>query len=56
MSNNDMSDEYYYRLRDEFAMAAIAGIMANKEGYAPQPAAKIAYKVADAMIEARRVK
>lgn len=40
------------RLRDEFAMAAVTGLMASGNA-TPDDIAKSAYKVADAMMKAR---
>ena len=49
----------YYKLRAEFAKAAITGILAGKWGqmpqYKPEEAfADFAYRVADAMLERRK--
>lgn len=41
-------------LRDWFAGQAIAGLMANDEDYADATAAVVAYKIADAMLAARK--
>jgi len=53
------SNEELLRLRDEFAMAAIAGILSGKWGqmpqYKPEEAfADFAYRVADEMIKRRK--
>jgi len=52
-------NEELLRLRDEFAMAAIAGILSGKWGqmpqYKPEEAfADFAYRVADEMIKRRK--
>ena len=54
-----ISNEELLRLRDEFAMAAIAGILSGKWGqmpqYKPEEAfADFAYRVADEMIKRRK--
>lgn len=41
-----------YRLRDQFAMAALTGILSRGDHYADH-GAKIAYRAADAMLKAR---
>jgi hypothetical protein len=51
-------EDFEVALRDQFAMAAITGILAGKWGqmpqYKPEEAfADFAYRVADAMIERR---
>ena len=47
-------DKYWGRLRDEFAMAALAGTLGHpKSSGAPIDHATWAYQVADAMLEAR---
>jgi hypothetical protein len=57
----DQKSEKLERLRDEFAMAALAGIIsgldAKSEGsQAIKPIAEAAYDFADAMLAAREVK
>ena len=54
-----ISNEELLRLRDEFAMAAIAGILSGKWGqmpqYKPEEAfADFAFRVADEMIKRRK--
>ena len=41
-------------LRDQFAMAALTGVLAD--GFSKVAAARIAYDIADAMLEAREQK
>jgi hypothetical protein len=41
------------RLRDEFAMAALAGTLSRRSFAEPEAAAKMAYEIADAMLLAR---
>jgi hypothetical protein len=45
-------DEYRRRTRDEFAMAALSGLLAHS-GWAPDDAALCAYRHADAMMRER---
>lgn len=46
--------EYPYELRDQFAMAAISSMTMNSSNI--DVVVRIAYKFADAMLEARKVK
>jgi len=41
-------------LRDEFAMAALTGIMSRHDNLMPETVAEIAIRYADAMMEARK--
>jgi hypothetical protein len=44
-------------LRDQFAMAALTGIMANHESWkSPQERSELAYELADAMMKEREAK
>lgn len=51
-------DERIERLRDEFAMAALTGLIAHSGAYADSglriEAARLSYSYADAMMEARK--
>lgn len=40
-------------LRDEFAMAALSGLI-QKQYHYPREASKMSYAIADAMLEARK--
>ena len=52
-----ITDRYKKDLRDEFAMAAITGILVNAKGEHPSDVyAKCAYAVADAMLAVREEK
>lgn len=42
-------------LRDQFAMAALQGMLAANDTYEPKEYANDAYAIADAMLEAREV-
>lgn len=56
--SKEMAQEKYMieaaTLRDQFAMAALTGIMAD--GWVDSRACKRAYEIADAMLEARKEK
>jgi hypothetical protein len=41
-------------LRDQFAMAAMTGLLSDPSSSGPDGAAMVAYKYADAMLEARK--
>jgi excisionase family DNA binding protein len=46
-----------FTLRDQFAMAALTGIMAKHESwFSPQERAELAYELADAMMKEREAK
>jgi hypothetical protein len=41
-------------LRDQFAMAALAGLLSDPTSSGPKGCAKVAYEYADAIMEARK--
>lgn len=43
-------------LRDQFAMAALTGILANSKTFDEHPAVKLSYEYADLMLQARKLK
>ena len=52
----DYPDPQVSNLRDQFAMAALTGILAEtREYYAATEMSQLAYEMADAMIMARKV-
>ena len=50
------TDEAIHVLRDEFAMAALTGLLAHASGEDPHNAPAMAYALADAMLAARKEK
>ncbi|MGD1868601.1 MAG: hypothetical protein ACFB0F_03605 [Neomegalonema sp.] len=53
-SLREIADRREADLRDEFAMAALQGLLAHASGEDPRLSPELAYELADAMLEARK--